>query len=63
MPNDQTRNVSLTAELDPSIHGQAALGRSRQAKKVVCAGLHLLIQTWRDLEANPSPKSRGFDGR
>jgi hypothetical protein len=56
---DQSVGKSLAVPKD----GQVALGRYQQVKEVVCVGLHLLIQTWRDLKANPSLKRRWRDGR
>ncbi|MFL5162708.1 MAG: type II toxin-antitoxin system ParD family antitoxin [Microvirga sp.] len=42
MPTDQTRNVSLTAELNAFIRGQVASGQYQNASEVVRAGLRLL---------------------
>lgn len=42
MPSDQTRNVSLTAELNGFIGDQLASGRYRNASEVVRAALRLL---------------------
>ena len=44
MPSDQTRNVSLTAELNAFIREQVASGRYQTASEVVRAGLRLLAQ-------------------
>ncbi len=63
MLSDQTRNISLKAELNLFIFGQVASGPSPNTNEVVHAGLSLLIQTRRDLEVNFSPKGRGHNGR
>ncbi len=42
MPTDQTRNVSLTAELNAFIRAQVASGQYQNASEVVRAGLRLL---------------------
>jgi len=42
MASDQTRNVSLTAELNAFIRAQVASGRYQNASEVVRAGLRLL---------------------
>ena len=42
MPTDQTRNVSLTAELNAFIRAQVASGRYQNASEVVRASLRLL---------------------
>jgi hypothetical protein len=63
MSSDQTRNVSLMAELNPFTCGQAAPGQHRTATDVLRAGLRLLIQPRRDLKANPPPKKKVRDGR
>ena len=44
MPTDQTRNVSLTAELNAFIRAQVASGQYQNASEVVRAGLRLLAQ-------------------
>ena len=44
MPTDQTRNVSLTAELNAFIRAQVASGEYQNASEVVRAGLRLLIE-------------------
>ena len=44
MPSDQTRNVSLTAELNAFIRAQVASGHYQNASEVVRAGLRLLAQ-------------------
>jgi antitoxin ParD1/3/4 len=43
VPTDQTRNVSLTAELNAFIRAQVASGRYQNASEVVRAGLRLLL--------------------
>ncbi|CAA9306646.1 MAG: hypothetical protein AVDCRST_MAG90-170 [uncultured Microvirga sp.] len=53
MPSDQTRNVSLTAELNAFIRVQVASGHYQNASEVVRAGLRLLAQQ-ADREALPS---------
>jgi len=42
MSTDQTRNVSLTAELNAFIRGQVSSGQYQNASEVVRAGLRLL---------------------
>jgi antitoxin ParD1/3/4 len=42
MATDQTRNVSLTAELNAFILAQVASGRYQNASEVVRSGLRLL---------------------
>ena len=42
MPTDQTRNVSLTAELNAFIRAQVSSGQYQNASEVVRAGLRLL---------------------
>lgn len=44
MPTDQTRNVSLTAELNAFIGAQVASGRYHHASELVRSGLRLLQQ-------------------
>jgi antitoxin ParD1/3/4 len=44
MPTDQTRNVSLTAELNAFIRAQVASGQYQNASEVVRASLRLLQQ-------------------
>jgi putative addiction module CopG family antidote len=53
MPSDQTRNVSLTAELNAFIRLQVASGHYQNASEVVRAGLRLLAQQ-ADREALPT---------
>ena len=60
MPSDQTRNVSLTAELNAFIRAQVASGQYQNASEVVRAGLRLLVQQIRrDAEAPSAPKRKG----
>ena len=42
MPTDQTRNMSLTAELNAFIRAQVSSGQYQNAGEVVRAGLRLL---------------------
>ena len=42
MPTDQTRNVSLAAELNAFIRAQVSSGQYQNAGEVVRAGLRLL---------------------
>jgi antitoxin ParD1/3/4 len=42
MPTDQTRNVSLTAELNAFIRAQVASGQYQNASEVVRASLRLM---------------------
>lgn len=42
MSTDQTRNVSLTAELNAFIRAQVASGQYQNASEVIRAGLRLL---------------------
>lgn len=44
MPTDQTRNVSLTAELNAFIRAQVETGHYQNASEVVRAALRLLLQ-------------------
>jgi antitoxin ParD1/3/4 len=44
MPSEQTRNVSLTAELNRFILAQVASGHYQNASEVVRASLRLLMQ-------------------
>jgi antitoxin ParD1/3/4 len=44
MPIDQTRNVSITAQLNAFIRVQIASGHYQNASEVVRAGLRLLAQ-------------------
>jgi antitoxin ParD1/3/4 len=64
MSTDQTRNVSLTAELNAFIRGQVASGQYQNASEVVRAGLRLLQrqeQRGRRKPAAPGPDA--IDGR
>lgn len=54
MPSDQSRNVSLTAELNAFIRAQVASGQYQNASEVVRAGLRLLHKEAQD----PGPKPR-----
>jgi len=53
MPTDQTRNVSLTAELNAFIRAQVASGRYQNASEVVRSGLRLLQQQERGEATRP----------
>lgn len=44
MPTDETRNVSLTAELNSFIRAQVASGQYQNASEVVRAGLRMLMR-------------------
>lgn len=44
MPTDQTRNVSLTVEINAFIRHQVASGQYQNASEVVRAGLRLLMK-------------------
>ena len=64
MPSDQTRNVSLTPELNAFIRAQVASGQYQNASEVVRAGLRLLVQQIRrDGDAPSARRERGRDGR
>lgn len=54
MPADQTRNVSLTAELNAFIRAQVASGHYQNASEVVRAALRLLLQQ-SNTHASPPP--------
>ncbi len=59
MPTDQTRNVSLTAELNAFIRAQVASGQYQNASEVVRASLRLLVQQTGSNEAvTPSRSAR-----
>jgi antitoxin ParD1/3/4 len=63
MPTDQTRNVSLTVELNAFIRTQVASGQYQNASEVVRAGLRLLVrQTGRNSEAQPPRVKKERDG-
>ena len=63
MPTDQTRNVSLTAELNGFIRTQVASGHYQNASEVVRAALRLLLQqAHRDQSLRqPSRPAEGCD--
>jgi antitoxin ParD1/3/4 len=64
MPIDQTRNVSLTAELNAFIHAQVASGQHQNASEVVRAGLRLLQrQEQRGRRKQVAPAADAIDGR
>lgn len=57
MATDQTRNVSLTAELNAFIREQVASGQYQNASEVVRAGLRLLQrEQLRDERARTRPE-------
>ena len=63
MPTDQTRNVSLTAELNAVIRAQVTSGQYQNASEVVRAALRLLQrQHERDERHRVSPASRESHG-
>jgi antitoxin ParD1/3/4 len=63
MPSEQTRNVSLTAELNAFIRGQVASGQYQNASEVVRAALRLLVQQVEKSERKrPALKEGGHDG-
>lgn len=57
MPSEQTRNVSLTAELNAFIRGQVASGHYQNASEVVRAGLRLLVQQAERETLPPLPRA------
>ena len=59
MPTDQTRNVSLTAELNAFIRAQVASGHYQNASEVVRAGLRLLIERERVPHRKPATSRIG----
>jgi len=65
MPTDQTRNVSLTAELNAFIRAQVASGQYQNASEVVRAGLRLLAQqtTLAGQQKPAASKRRNASGR
>jgi antitoxin ParD1/3/4 len=64
MPSDQTRNVSLTVELNAFIRAQVASGQYQNASEVVRAGLRLLMrQTSHDGPPTPPAQAGGHDAR
>jgi antitoxin ParD1/3/4 len=64
MPADQTRNVSLTAELNAFIRNQVASGQYQNASEVVRAALRLLVQqAERNEPKAPRSSMRGRNAR
>jgi antitoxin ParD1/3/4 len=64
MPADQTRNVSLTAELNAFIRNQVASGQYQNASEVVRAALRLLVQqAGGDEPKAPRSSMRGWNAR
>lgn len=64
MPTDQTRNVSLTAELNAFIRAQVGSGQYQNVSEVVCAGLCLLQrQHEREERRNAGPMKHMGDAR
>jgi antitoxin ParD1/3/4 len=64
MATDQTRNVSLTAELNAFIRAQVGLGQYQNASEVVRAGLRLLQRHHeRDERRKDATITRGPDAR
>ena len=64
MPTDQTRNVSLTAELNAFIRAQVASGQYQNASEVVRASLRLLQQQeQRHKRRQTAPTAGQTDGR
>jgi putative addiction module CopG family antidote len=64
MSTDQTRNVSLTAELNAFIRAQVASGHYQNASEVVRAGLRLLQrQHERDERGKATFTTRGPHAR
>lgn len=64
MPTDQTRNVSLTAELNAFIRAQVASGQYQNASEVVRASLRLLQREEQRNKRRPSsPAADQVDGR
>jgi putative addiction module CopG family antidote len=57
MPSDQTRNVSLTAELNAFIRAQVDSGHYQNASEVVRAGLRLLAQQAERQALPPLPQA------
>ena len=57
MPSDQTRNVSLTAELNAFIRAQVESGHYQNASEVVRAALRLLLQQSANGAAQPADRS------
>jgi antitoxin ParD1/3/4 len=64
MHADQTRNVSLTAELNAFIRNQVASGQYQNASEVVRAALRLLVQqAGGDETKAPRSSMRGRNAR
>jgi antitoxin ParD1/3/4 len=64
MPTDQTRNVSLTAELNAFIRAQVASGQYQNASEVVRASLRLLQrQEHRDKRKRSVPTANRADAQ
>jgi antitoxin ParD1/3/4 len=61
MSTDQTRNVSLTAELNAFIRAQVASGQYQNASEVVRAGLRLLQRQHQREERRKSALARDQD--
>ncbi len=59
MSTDQTRNVSLTAELNAFIRAQVASGQYQNASEVVRAGLRLLQRQHERDERRKSDPAKG----
>jgi antitoxin ParD1/3/4 len=59
MSTDQTRNVSLTAELNAFIRGQVSSGQYQNASEVVRAGLRLLQR--QEQRGRRKPAASGLD--
>jgi antitoxin ParD1/3/4 len=58
VPTDQTRNVSLTAELNAFIRAQVESGQYQSASEVVRAGLRLLHREHREHQDNEQKRGR-----
>jgi antitoxin ParD1/3/4 len=65
MTIEQTRNVSLTAEMNAFIRGQVNSGRYQNASEVVRAALRLLQDQERPIrrESDPAAKRAHRDAR
>lgn len=63
MPPDQTRNVSLTPEMNSFIRGQVASGRYQNASEVVRAGIRLLQDQERMKAQEPAAADLPVQGR
>jgi putative addiction module CopG family antidote len=55
LPTDQTRNVSITAEMNAFIRSQVASSHYQNACEVVRAGLRLLMKRARPGETKTPP--------